>query len=65
MILNVIYDKSTGEIQVSSDIDSIEVELNSNSINDGSDQLSFEVAVSTEQYEELNKLPEEDIITEE
>lgn len=65
MILNVIYDKSTGEIQVSSDINSIEVELNSNSINDGSDQLSFEVAVSTEQYEELNKLPEEDIITEE
>jgi len=62
MILNVIYNKSTGDIQVSSDIDSIGVELNTNSINEDSDQLYFEIAVSTEKYEEINKLPSEEII---
>lgn len=62
MILTVIYNKSTGDIQVSSDIDSIGVELNTNSINEDSDQLYFEVAISTEEYEEINKLPGEEII---
>ena len=65
MILNVVYNKSTGDITVSSDIDSILVDLNTNSIQDSNDELVFEVAIDTTQYEEINKLPEEDVITEE
>jgi hypothetical protein len=59
MILNVVYDKSTGDITVSSDIDSILAHLNTNSIQDSDDELVFEVAVSTEQYEQINELPTE------
>jgi hypothetical protein len=59
MILSVVYSKSTGEIVVSSDIDSIVVDLNTNSIQDDQDQLVFEVAIDTTQYEEINKLPEQ------
>jgi hypothetical protein len=65
MILTVNYNKSTGDITVSSDIDSILVDLNTNSIQDSNDELVFEVAVDTNQYEEINKLPEEEVITEE
>ena len=65
MILTVNYNKSTGDITVSSDIDSIIVDLNTNSIQDSDDELFFEVAVDTNQYEEINKLPEEEVITEE
>jgi len=65
MILTVNYNKSTGDITVSSDIDSILVDLNTNSIQDSDDELFFEVAVDTNQYEEINKLPEEEVITEE
>jgi len=65
MILTVNYNKSTGDITVSSDIDSILVDLNTNSIQDSDDELVFEVAIDTTQYEEINKLPEEEVITEE
>jgi len=65
MILTVNYNKSTGDITVSSDIDSILVDLNTNSIQDSNDELVFEVAIDTSQYEEINKLPEEELITEE
>jgi len=65
MILTVNYNKSTGDITVSSDIDSILVDLNTNSIQDSNDELVFEVAIDTNQYEEINKLPEEELITEE
>jgi len=65
MILTVNYNKSTGDITVSSDIDSILVDLNTNSIQDSDDELVFEVAIDTNQYEEINKLPEEEVITEE
>ena len=65
MILTVNYDKSTGDITVSSDIDSILVDLNTNSIQDGNDELVFEVAIDTTQYEEVNSYTEEEIITEE
>ena len=64
MILSVVFSKSTGEIVVSSDIDSIVVDLNTNSIQDGQDQLVFEVAIDTTQYEEINKLPEQEQIIE-
>jgi len=65
MILTVNYNKATGDITLSSDIDSILVDLNTNSIQDSNDELVFEVAIDTNQYEEINKLPEEEIITEE
>jgi len=65
MILTVNYNKSTGDITVSSDIDSILVDLNTNSIQDGNDELVFEVAIDTTQYEEVNSYTEEEIITEE
>jgi hypothetical protein len=64
MILSVVYSKSSGEIVVSSDIDSILVDLNTNSIQDSDDELIFEVAIDTTQYEEVNSYTEEEIIEE-
>jgi len=64
MILSVVYSKSTGEIVVSSDIDEIAVEVNTNSIQDGSDQLVFEIAVDTSEYEQINNLMDQEEITE-
>jgi len=65
MILTVNYNKSTGDITVSSDIDSILADLNINSIQDSDDELVFEVAIDTTQYEEANSYTEEEIIIEE
>lgn len=64
MILSVVYSKSTGEIVVSSDIDEIAVEVNTNSIQDGSDQLVFEIAVDTSEYEQINNLMDQEEIIE-
>jgi len=64
MILSVVYSKSTGEIVASSDIDEIAVEVNTNSIQDGSDQLVFEIAVDTSEYEQINNLMDQEEITE-
>ena len=64
MILSVVYSKSTGEIVVSSDIDEIPVEANTNSVQDGSDQLVFEIAVDTSVYEQINNLMDQEEITE-
>lgn len=64
MILSVVYSKSTGEIVVSSDIDEIAVEVNTNSIQDGSNQLVFEIAVDTSEYEQINNLMDQEEITE-
>lgn len=64
MILSVVYSKSTGDIVVSSDIDEIAVEVNTNSIQDGSDQLVFEIAVDTSEYEQINNLMDQEEITE-
>ena len=58
MILSVTYDKSSGDITVSSDISSITVEVNDNSISDDASEVSFEVAVDTSSYEQINQLPE-------
>jgi len=58
MILSVTYDKSSGDITVSSDISSITVEVNDNSISDDASEVSFEVAVDTSSYEQINELPE-------
>jgi hypothetical protein len=54
MIIFVSYNKTTGAIEASSDISIIPVEVNPNSIVDTSDALSFEIAVDTTAYEEVN-----------
>ena len=56
MILTIVYSKLNGEITVSSDIDSIVVDLNTNSIQDNQGQLVFEIAVDTSEYEQINDL---------
>jgi hypothetical protein len=57
MILSVNYDKVTGEITVSSDISSIDVSVNDNATDDNSSNVSFEVAIDTSVYEQINELP--------
>lgn len=59
MILTVNYNKTTGDITVSSDISSITVDINDNATDDNSSTLSFEVAVDTSSYEQINELPTE------
>ncbi len=59
MILTVNYNKTTGDITVSSDISSITVDVNDNATDDNSSTLSFEVAVDTSSYEQINELPTE------
>lgn len=51
MILSVTYDKTSGEITVSSDVSGITVEVNDNATQDDSSELSFEVALDTSIYE--------------
>lgn len=51
MILTVNYDKSTGDITVASDVSSINVDVNTNALDDNSVFLSFEVAIDTSAYE--------------
>lgn len=58
MILTVNYNKTTGDITVSSDISEITVEVNDNATDDNSSTLSFEIAVDTSTYEQINELPE-------
>lgn len=57
MILTINYDKTSGDITVSSDVSSIDVQLNTNSVSDDASEVSFEVAIDTTSYEEINKLP--------
>lgn len=60
MIIKVTYNKSTNEITI--DSDTIITELNNNSVVDNSEQVSFEIAVNTTQYEqEQNNFGEESI----
>lgn len=57
MIIKVTYNKSTNEITI--DSDTMMTELNSNSVVDNSEEVSFEIAVNTTQYEqEQNNLEE-------
>jgi hypothetical protein len=59
MILTVNYDKVTGDISVSSDVSSISVQVNDNATDDNSSFVSFEVAIDTSSYEQINELPSE------
>jgi len=52
MILNVIYNKSTGEITLTNDED-VPCVVNENETNDNDSKLSFEVAVDLSQYQEI------------
>lgn len=54
MIIKVTYNKNTQDLQVSNDIGS--VSLNTNTLLDNSDLLTFEIAVDTSEYEELNSI---------
>ena len=60
MIIKVIYNKSTNEIII--DSDTMIAELNKNSVVDNSEQVSFEIAVNTAQYEREQNNFEEDLI---
>ena len=51
MIVKVNYNKSTGDITVSSDVKAITVEVNENATQDDSSELVFEVVVNTTAYE--------------
>jgi hypothetical protein len=60
MIIKVTYSKNTNEIII--DSDTVITELNTNSIVDDNQQLSFEIAVNISQYQlEQNSL-EQDLI---
>lgn len=53
MQIKVTYNKSTGDITISSDIEDIApLELNINSIEDTTSEVSFEIAVDTTTYEQ-------------
>lgn len=58
MILTVNYDKSTGDITVTSDVSSINVDVSANTIDNNDNTLSFEVAIDTSEYEQINELPD-------
>ena len=60
MIITVAYNKSTNEIVI--DSDTMITELNNNSVVDNSEQVSFEIAVNTAQYEREQNNFEEDLI---
>ena len=51
MTLSVTYDKTSGEITVSSDVKEITVEVNDNATQDDNSELVFEVVVNTTAYE--------------
>lgn len=51
MILSVTYDKTSGEITVSSDVKGITADVNDNATQDDSSELVFEVAIDTSIYE--------------
>jgi hypothetical protein len=60
MIIKVTYNKNTNEIII--DSDTVITELNTNSIVDDNQQLSFEIAVNISQYQlEQNSLEEDSI----
>ena len=66
MLINVTYNKQTGEIVVCNDVKDIIVELGQSSIEDTEQQLYFEIALDTSQYELVSEymIEEEEIIEE-
>ena len=65
MQIKVTYNKTTGAITISNDIeDIVPMELNTNSIEDTATEVSFEIAVDTSAYEmsQSESIPPEEII---
>ena len=65
MQIKVTYNKTTGTITISNDIeDIVPMELNTNSIEDTATEVSFEIAVDTSAYEmsQSESIPPEEII---
>jgi len=54
MIIKVTYNKNTGDIELLNDVKSILI--TKNEVIDTSNQLSFEIAVDTTQYEKDNMI---------
>ena len=62
MIIKVKYDKSTKQITVSNDIKQIVLSVTDSTIVDTNDELSFEIAGNTTEYDAMFETnPEEDI----
>ena len=60
MIIYISYNKETEVVTVNSDMEDIApIELNSNSLNNTSASLSFEIAVNTSGYEQTETYPNE------
>lgn len=60
MIIKVTYNKETGDIELINDIKSILI--TKNEVIDTSNQLSFEIAVDTSQYELDERNDEDNLI---
>ena len=61
MIIKIKYDKSTKQITVSNDIKQIVLSITDSTIIDTNDELSFEIAGNTTEYD---KMFEEDLTEE-
>jgi hypothetical protein len=61
MIIKIKYDKSTKQIVVSNDIKQIVLSITDSTIIDTNDELSFEIAGNTTEYD---KMFEEDLTEE-
>lgn len=57
MIVAVTYNKNTGEIYVSSDIQEAPAEVNGNTIVDTNTSVNFEIVIDTSIYDDTNELP--------
>jgi|15BtaG_2_1085339.scaffolds.fasta_scaffold02295_3 hypothetical protein len=51
MILNITYNKSTGDITLVDDEELMEATINQSNLVDNEDELSFEVALNTSSYQ--------------
>ena len=51
MIIKINYNKTTGEITLTKDEDFVNAVINDTTIVDGSDNLSFEIAVDLEEWD--------------
>ena len=62
MIIKINYDKSTKQIVVSNDVKQIVLSVTDSTIVDTNDELSFEIAGNTTEYDEMFEInPEEEI----
>lgn len=56
MIIKIEYDKSNGTLNLTKD-DEVGAFINSNTIVDDSDTLSFEIALDVSQYQQIEEEP--------